>query len=715
MDDLTEIARFFLQQEAQIKGEEIDVSKINLFKVIHEDVDGDGQEEVCLVAGIHHPWSSVGDCILLDPSQDGQYVPTILSSMYGFRDLQVSDINKDGIPEIVLLDQSGSGAFLTLQICQWNGKTLKSLFPEGGFYQGFYETKDLDADGVDEVLIWQGEWTESLGGGPLRWKPKHFDIFIFYYNCQTGRYELQFSHSTERCYNPGDIVQRSYGGLIGQALEGGHRATSVNEYHQQLKVLIENQQVNENFVDELRGHRKVLVEEGFYEEALEITDLTLEAVKYLANPTIRNQFLIELSREKGMTFSFLGNYSGAVNSYLQALSFWTDNISTDPPVYYHRELGMMYLAMGDYRHALDSLSAEKTLLELLDISVEDNRAELSRLNSNFGLTYARMGEPDLAITSFQKAIDLDKELENKFGLVINYMGKGNVQRTLKNYQEAIHSYQAALRVLDKVSQRDLESDVYLELGSTLVLNDQPKEGLQYLQKALLLTSVRNLKQREAIHYLYLGEACRELNQLSLAVQFFQKAITFAEEFETPEIKWQSLYGLALTYQHQGQLTACQQALENAINTIEQLRSQYLPETFKISLFAEKGKLYEAMVLFCLSSTLEQAFNYMERGKSRAFIEQLATTEIVNAVGIPQKLAEQETQLLGELRCLQLRHRGTLSQQQYEWGDEITQIEEQLEQLWDEIRGTNAKGAEYVALRQGKTLDFAGVKSTLNTL
>lgn len=206
-----------------------------------------------------------------------------------------------------------------------------------------------------------------------------------------------------------------------------------------------------------------------------------------------------------------------------------------------------------------------------------------------------------------------------------------------------------------------------------------------------------------------------MDELQLAARFFHKAIALAKEFETPETQWQALYGLALTYQRQGEQLAGQQALEAAIDTIEKLRSQYLPETFKISLFAQKTKPYEAMVLACSLTNPDQAFDYVERAKSRIFIEQLATTAVGSATGIPPELAEREAQLVGELRRLQLRHREKLSQQQYEWGDVISQIENKLEHVWQDIREFGVKGAEYVALRQAAPLDFAGVQQIVNAL
>lgn len=707
---LTKIAQSIFLGDAQVSKYEIDVSEVKVFKVIKQDVDSDGIEEICFVAGIPDVWDTA-TCCLLDFHNDGERVIELVPIADGFRDLQVLDINQDGILEIVTWWQGGSGAYLSLYIFQWDGNGLSSLFPETEpFHQGFIETRDLDADGVDELVIWEGLWDMEA-----QWEQQYFDIHVFRYNgCS---YELQTTQSSERCYQPSRIVSREVS-VIGTQPDVAHRFTPLENYQQQLETLIQNQQVNEEFIAELTEHQAVLQDETFYEESLASAALALEASEYLSDPIAKVRCSVLLWRDKGATCSFLGDYTQAINCYLQALSLWNESINAFVPAHYHsafyRELGTMYSIVGNYERALTSLSTARKLLETLDLSVSGNQEELSRLYSNFGLTYARLGEPELAIASFEQAITLDEEISNNFGSVINYMGIGNVQRTTKRYEEAIKSYRAALAAMDEVSDRDRESDVYLELGSTLILTRQLEEGLQALHQALLLTSTGNLKQREAIHYVYLGEAYRELGNLEFGVRFFQKAIAFAQEFDTPETKWQALYGLALTYQRQGQQQRCQQALEDAINTIEQLRSQYLPETFKISLFTDKVKPYEVMLLLHRPTSPEQAFDYMERAKSRVFIEQLATTAVASAAGIPSELAERETQLIGELRRLQLRHRETLSQQKYEWGDEIAQIESQLEDLWHEIRSTGSKGVEYVALRQATPLNFTGVKQILES-
>ena len=314
--------------------------------------------------------------------------------------------------------------------------------------------------------------------------------------------KIPFTQTTTRRYQPASIISREVS-LIGTQPNAEHRFTPLEHYQKRLQDLIQSQQVNEEFVAELGEHQAVLSSETFYEESLATIDLALEATKYLPNPVIKIRWSVLLWRDKGFTLSFLGDYAQAVECYLQALSLWSDSINLDIPAYYlpafRRELGIMYSALGDYQHALASLSAAQTLLKTVELTIPENLEEFSRLYSNFGLTYTRLGENDLAITSFKQAIILDKELGRNFGLVINYIGLGNVQRTTKRYQQAIESYRAALAVLDEVSDRDRESDVYLEQGVTLILSHQLQEGIQSLNQALLLTSVSNLKQRESIH------------------------------------------------------------------------------------------------------------------------------------------------------------------------------------------------------------------------
>ena len=235
---LTLAATSLLVQKVQASGKEIDVSRIKLFQYIQKDVDNDGQDELCFAAGI--PDSILPQEVgvwLIDSVKNGETSTSTfieLASPYasGFRDLQVIDINNDSIPEILSLWQIGSGQFLSLYIYQWDGKTRSSLFPEEkSFPQGFFELKDVDADGINEIIIWEQIWAEGE-----KYDPKRFSIHVFRFHEHI--YELDETHESERLYDPRSIVNRDIG-LMGVPVHLELRTTPVKEYRQRYEHLVQ--------------------------------------------------------------------------------------------------------------------------------------------------------------------------------------------------------------------------------------------------------------------------------------------------------------------------------------------------------------------------------------------------------------------------------------------------------------------------------------------
>ena len=251
---MLEIAHSVLNQEQVRHDWKEDLTKIQLFKVVHQDVDADGLEEIVFAAGIPELWGS-GMCAMLDP-QGSQYTTHVLVPLsLGFRELTVWDINRDGLAEILILWQEGSGAFLTLNIFHWDQSQLTSLFPEDKFHQGLFEPKDLDADGLDEILMWEGIWEDGV-----HWEPHHYQVSVFSYNGSS--YTLREKFTLERRYYPGQIVNMEVG-IFGQPVQAEHRFTSVESYRQQLEQRIHQGTVDENFVREISEHQYVLQNEGF--------------------------------------------------------------------------------------------------------------------------------------------------------------------------------------------------------------------------------------------------------------------------------------------------------------------------------------------------------------------------------------------------------------------------------------------------------------------
>ena len=707
-------AKSTLAREARGRNLNLDTSSLKVFKVVRFDVDGDGEDETCFAAGVAEFFSQ-GVCGLLDPSPEGPRFVELVPYQEGFRDLVVTDVDGDGRPEIVSWAQVGSGAFLNLAILRYDGSAVTSLFPDGPFHQGLLETKDLDLDGVDELVIWEGRWQQ----GRAHWAPNPFTIHV--YHAAPGGYQLAFSQQLTTSYYPASIVSRTIG-LIGIPTTIEHRYTSVAERRLQFESLRAAGQITEQHVEELGGQVALLRQEGFLDEALSVLDIATEANQLLPPTPTARQRSVRLIHERAITAMSLGDYPAAVQAYSQAIGGADEETLRGLPAYWqallYREKGSAEAYMGDYEKALAAQATAFSLLEQLDTSDAEVRGELSRLHSNAGLVRSWIGDEKPAIEHFRTAIDLDAELDRPVGRSINQTGIANVHRQAGRVEEAVTWYEAALRSLAEVSDRDRESDANLEIGLALTETGQPSSGLDRMQMALLLTSVGNLRQQDWKHYLYLGEAYRALHQFGKAESSFRKADSATERSPTSEIRWQALYGLGLVLRELGRASEAKASLEQAIEAVERFRRQYLPEALKISMLASKSNPYEALVDLLTrpdghadsQDWAARAFGYMEQAKSRVFLERLAISPIRWPESVSAELSRQEAQLIDDLRTLTLRESATRDEASVQ--EELDRLEEQLNHVWTRIEASGRDGAEYVSLRRGHPLTYNGILDLL---
>ena len=706
-------ARSTLAREAQDRSLTIDPPSLKVFKVVRFDVDGDGEDEICFAAGAAESFSQ-GVCGLLDPSPEGPRFIELVPFQEGFRDLVVADVDNDGHPEIVTWAQVGSGAFLSLAILRYDGSAVTSLFPDGPFHQGLLETKDLDLDGVDELVIWEGRWEKGA-----HWQPNPFTIHV--YHAAPGGYRLAFSHRLTTSYYPSSIVSRTIG-LAGIPTAFEHRYSSVAERRQQFESLRGAGQITDEYVRELAGQVTLLCQEGFLDEALSVLDIAMEANRLLPpTPTARQRSFL-FWRQRAMTATLHGDYPVAVKAFSQAIDGADEDAMQGLPAYYqallYRELGSAEAVMGDYQRALAAHATAFSLLGRLDNSDAEIRGELSPLHSNAGLVRSWIGDEKPAIEHFRKAIDLDTELNRPVSKSINETGIGNVHRLAGRTEEAVIWYEAALRSLSEVSDRDRESDANLELGLALIETGQPDAGLARVLKALLLTSVGNLREQDWKHYLYLGEAYRALHQFGKAESAFRKADSATGRSATSEIQWQALYGLGVVLRELGRASEAKASLEQAIDAVERFRQQYLPEALKISMLASKSNPYEALVDLLTrpdghaarQDWAATAFGYVEEAKSRVFLERLAISQIRWPQSASAELSWDEARLIDELRALTLRESAT--RDEASMPDELDRLEEELNDVWTRIEASGRDGAEYVSLRRGLPLTYDSIRDML---
>lgn len=526
---------------------------------------------------------------------------------------------------------------------------------------------------------------------------------------------------------------------------GAEERAELTRWMEQQRKAIKKQRrsgVDPGLIQQIGERYQRLEDRRFYREALEVIEVGFEGLRYVKQPGARQHLGYMVWRSKAVTSVWLGRFGDSVEAYERACELGEKGAyAREKPQFSpanRRELGSICWRSGDLSGALRNLSiAEKKLEKARAVLREpDYLDELARLRAAFGLAYLDLGRHEDAADSAAEAAGIHEDLgkadpRRNLQAAIAYTTLGNARREAAlergaDSGEAFGAFGDALRVLKKaptVDQEytDRESDIYLGRGRTLLYQGAYDEALEDLKRSLSSASDENLAQHGAEHHLFVGEAQARSGKTE-AEASLRKAAELAEAYGVPETRWRALLELAHVREAGGDGSGAIEDLRECIATIEGLRSQYLPEPFKISMLAAKERAYAAVVRSLCRSAAEgpraegereiaESFGHAESAKSRVFAEQLASTDLGPVPGISPKLLEQERGLARELRLLRADHLEGLARGTYDWGDEARKVEARLRKVRERMRKT-AKGEEYVALREAAALDYAGVRALL---
>ncbi len=190
---------------------------------------------------------------------------------------------------------------------------------------------------------------------------------------------------------------------------------------------------------------------------------------------------------------------------------------------------------GEYGHAVQRLEKARALAEKIDPQQPDYR--------NFGLlgaTYRDMGEPERAISSLRRALEI---AEKRVGashphVAAFYFNLGLSLSDLGRYGEAAGSLERALAILERLLGRDHPdaAEVLVAIGGTRIRDGQPARALPLLERALEIYEAKASRTPEgwAMAHYSLGEAARRLGRYSVAREHLRKALECIEEGEDPD-------------------------------------------------------------------------------------------------------------------------------------------------------------------------------------
>ncbi|MBW4593354.1 MAG: tetratricopeptide repeat protein [Brasilonema angustatum HA4187-MV1] len=290
---------------------------------------------------------------------------------------------------------------------------------------------------------------------------------IFHHNCETGQY-LQALNIIEHQTNPDD----RYSSCDKLLQLRGYNAVRLTLYERLLqKWKPENQQEVLSFVNACKVYGDVLQFLDRREEALQNYQQALEFYREIGVRLGEANTLKAI----GDVLQFLARREEALQNYQQALGFYREigdrlgeaNTLTaigDVLQFLHRReeaLQNYQQALVFYREIGDRLGEANTLTAIGDVLQFLHRREE-------------------ALQNYQQALGFYREIGDRLGEANTLTAIGDVLQFLDRREEALQNYQQALVFYREIGARLGEANILQEFGK---LQDEPAQGLQYLQQA----------------------------------------------------------------------------------------------------------------------------------------------------------------------------------------------------------------------------------------
>jgi len=443
---------------------------------------------------------------------------------------------------------------------------------------------------------------------------------------------------------------------------------------------------------------------GDYPKAIEYYQHALKILREIEDRKGESAVLDNL----GIVYYSLGDYTKAIEYYQQALKISQEIGDRQFEGNHLGNLGLAYASLGDYPGAIDFYQ------QALKISREigDRGLEGATLD-NLGLTYASLGDYPRAIEYYQHAMEISREIGDRQNEG-NHLGNlGNAYFSLGDHPKAIEYHQQALKISREIGDRKGEGVTLDNLGLTYAsLGDYPR-AIEYCQQALKISREIGDRKNEGSSLGNLGNVYFSLGDYQQVIEYYQQALNIFRVIGDIDSERIELGNLGSAHKSLKENDKAYSYYKNSIDLTEKIRGVIKQEEYRSSYFKRSENVYDSIILLCNRMRSEQeeklieSFEYLERSKSRTFLESLAHTPIKPSKEISTQLLEKESELLQKIRGLYV----SKEKQKQVSLSEIQSLESGLDEVWNKIDKIDP---EYVFMRKGKPLSFAQIQQLIKS-
>ena len=232
----------------------------------------------------------------------------------------------------------------------------------------------------------------------------------------------------------------------------------------------------------------------------------------------------------GIQYRNFSLYHQAVATHKNALATAKNANSIEFRVFSLNMLGVDYRKMDANRTALDyNHEALKLAETVAEPSLGLRRSIAVSLNS-MGNIYLLLKQYDLAIERFKKSQEIEKSINNKLGLAINFQNIGYAKEAQGKTKEALFFFQKSLAINNKINNTFGIIICNSSIANIYIKQNKPKQAIELINVNILSAKKNGNKKYLSYEYLNLGWAQSKLGLYSEAEKNLNKGLEISKKY-----------------------------------------------------------------------------------------------------------------------------------------------------------------------------------------
>lgn len=344
----------------------------------------------------------------------------------------------------------------------------------------------------------------------------------------------------------------------------------------------------------------------------------------------------------GQAYSKRSDYDKAIEYFIKSYTLFNKAGLYEYSSFVMNSAAVMYMKKGEFNKAIEIFD------DNLNFFKQNGDLKMQALcYNNIGGIYLEWGNKEMAMVSFQKAIEIFSNASSETtDLAMSYNNIGNIYQQNEQWKIAIEYYLKSYNHYVEANDAENQIIVLNSLGTVYVNLNEFETAEEYLMKALKIAEQFQSKSKSALLYNNIGDILIEKKDYDKAISLLKKSLDIRLQLKEKALSVVAFNNLATAYQLKAKTNAQSQNLYDSsiyylnrgIKQIEELRNNAKDE-YKLDYLSKQIAVYNNLIIsYAESGNKEQVFYTIEKSKAKYLEERISKNQNLGQISLSEAQA-----------------------------------------------------------------------------